>query len=75
MLDLSDVPGAYTVTFKRGAIKKDYYVRSPGWEDLDDGVWDKGLGTKESPAATVKDVIDIIDADGLVAGDTATVYI
>ncbi len=75
LLDLSAAPGAYTVTFKRGAIKKDYYVRSPGWEDLDDGVWDKGLGTKESPAATVKDVVDIINADGLVAGDTANVYI
>lgn len=67
--------GETTVTFVKGAITKDYYVRSPGWQDLDDGEYNKGLGTKESPAATVADVIDIINTDGLVAGDTANVYI
>ncbi len=68
--------GEWTITAKKQPVIKDYYVKSVGYEALDSGNYDKGLGTKESPAATVADLVDIINASGeLAAGDTANVYI
>lgn len=67
--------GETTVTFEKQAVTKDYYVRSDGWSTLKADGYTKGSGTKEDPAATVADVIEIINDDGLVAGDTANVYI
>lgn len=70
-------PGAYTYSLN---VVRDYYVQNPGVAALDSGAYDDdtqihGSGTKEDPAATVLDVIKIINDDGLGVGDFANVYI
>lgn len=58
-------------------IVKDYYVQSPGYQDIEAEGYaeaDKGAGTIDNPAHTVADLIDII-GDTLTANDTANVYI
>lgn len=88
VLNLSDVPGAYTVTFTKGAVTKDYYVKSMGYQALNEGKYSTEadaingsgnsayeIGTKENPAATVADAIRVINKDGLGKGDTANIYI
>ncbi len=72
ILDLSKVPGTYTLTATKAPVNKNYYVMSTGYAN--DGVAGDGRSEK-TPAATVADVIPYIIEDGLVAGDTANVYI
>ncbi len=88
VLDLSQVPGTYTVTFEKKSVTKDYYVKSMGYQALNEGKYstepgaingsgnpDYEIGTKENPAATVADAIRLINKAGLGADDTANIYI
>ena len=72
VLNLSEVPGTYTITFEKGPVTKDYYVRSSGHDG--NGIVGDGR-TKDKPAATVADVVATIIGDDMVEGDTANVYI